>query len=71
MIARIAAAVVFLAMLILLRVTFVMDGSSAILFFFVGHPLLILGILLGVFALARRLARERAARGKGARAQTV
>jgi len=57
---RIAALLVFLSMLVLLRVTFGMNGNNAILFFFVGHPLLVAGILLGIFALARRLARERA-----------
>lgn len=64
MIARIAALLVFLSMLVLLRVTFGMNGDNAILFFFVGHPLLLVGILLGVYALARRLARERATRGQ-------
>ena len=60
MMARIAALLVFLSMLVLLRVTFAMNGHSAILFFFVGHPLLVVGMLLAVIALARRLARERA-----------
>jgi len=61
MMARVAALLVFVSMLILLHVTFAMNGDSAILFFFVGHPLLVVGILLAVIALARRLARERAA----------
>jgi len=61
MIARIAALLVFLSMVILIRVTFGMNGDNAILFFFVGHPLLVAGLFLAVFALARRLSRERAA----------
>lgn len=65
MIARIAALAVFVSMLVLLQVTFDMNGSNAITFFFAGHPLLILGLILGVMALARRLARERAARRAG------
>jgi hypothetical protein len=36
------------------------DGASAILFSFVGHPLLLMGLVLAVIALSRRLARERA-----------
>jgi hypothetical protein len=60
MMARIAALLVFLSMLVLLRVTFGMNGHNAILFFFVGHPLLAAGLLLAVIALARRLTRERA-----------
>lgn len=59
MIPRVAAILIFLSMVLLLRVTFAMNGGNAILFFFVGHPLLLAGILLGVYALARRLARER------------
>lgn len=60
MMARVAALLVFLSMLVLLRVTFWADGHNAILFFFVGHPLLAVGMLLAVVALARRLSRERA-----------
>jgi len=61
MIARIAALLVFVSMVILLRVTFEMTGNNAIVFFFIGHPLLLAGLLVAVFALARRLSRERAA----------
>lgn len=61
MMARLAALCIFLAMAILLRVTFRMDGQSAILFSFVGHPMLVVGLGLAVVALARRLRRERAA----------
>jgi peptidoglycan/LPS O-acetylase OafA/YrhL len=60
MMARLAALLVFLAMVILLVITFGMNGHNAILFCFVGHPLLLLGLLLAMIALARRLARERA-----------
>jgi hypothetical protein len=66
MIARIAAVLVFLSMVILLRITFGMNGHNAILFFFVGHSLLVVGLLLAVIALGRRLARERAAAGRHA-----
>lgn len=60
MIARIAALLVFLSMVVLLKITFDMTGPNAIMFIFVGHPLLLGGVLLAVVALARRLARERA-----------
>lgn len=61
MIARTAAVLIFVSMAILLRITFGMNGHNAILFFFVGHPLLIAGLLLAMIALGRRLRRERAA----------
>jgi hypothetical protein len=60
MMARIAAALIFVSMAILLRVAVMPDGASAILFSFVGHPLLLMGLVLAVIALSRRLARERA-----------
>jgi hypothetical protein len=59
MMARIAAALIFVSMAILLRVAVMPDGASAILFSFVGHPLLLMGLVLAVIALSRRLARER------------
>jgi hypothetical protein len=62
MIARIASLMILGAIGILLLVTFDMSGYNAIIFTFVGHPLLVLGLLLGFFALSRRLRREAAMR---------
>ena len=53
--ARIAALLILLSQLVLLWVTFDPDGRSAIAFSFVGHPLLGAGVLLGLWALLRRL----------------
>jgi len=58
MMARIAALMILGATGILLWVTFWPTGYSAIVFSFVGHPLLALGLLLGFVALSRRLRRE-------------
>ncbi|MFT4569352.1 MAG: hypothetical protein ACI8TX_000144 [Hyphomicrobiaceae bacterium] len=60
MIARLAALLIFVAMAILAYTSLVMDGAAAIVFSFVGHPLLGLGLLLAVIALSRRLRHERA-----------
>jgi hypothetical protein len=63
MMARVAALIVIAAMVMLLWHTFEMTGRSAILFYFVGHPMLAIGLLLGFIALSRRLRRERAEGG--------
>ncbi len=62
MIARLAALLVLGAMLILVWTTVNMTGHTAIVFSFVGHPMLGLGLILGFYALSRRLRRERSYR---------
>ena len=59
--ARVAALLVIASQLILLWLLFDLSGTTAIVFTFVGHPLVGLGVLLGLWALLRRKARERAA----------
>ena len=66
MMARIAALLILGAIASLLWVTLWPSGRSAIVFSFVGHPLLVLGLLLGFVALSRRLRREAALRRLGA-----
>ena len=61
MMARVAAVLVLVPMLLLLWVTFDMNGHTATWFSFVGHPMLGVGLLLGAVALTRRLRREAAA----------
>ena len=61
MIARVAALMVIAAMAILLWTTFDLTGYSAIVFSFIGHPLMAVGLLLGFLALWRRLRREASA----------
>lgn len=60
--ARIAALMVIAAQGILLWLVADMSGRTATAFSFLGHPLLGLGLLLGLIALVRRLRREAAAR---------
>lgn len=59
--ARIAALLVIASQALLVWVCLEPTGRTAILFSFVGHPLVVLGVGLGIWALARRKARERAA----------
>jgi len=59
--ARIAALLVIASQLILLWMLSDLSGATSIVFTFVGHPLVGLGVLLGLWALLRRKARERAA----------
>ena len=61
MMARLAALLVGASQLILLWLLFDLTGRSAIVFSFVGHPLMAVGVALGLVALLRRKARERAA----------
>jgi hypothetical protein len=61
MMARIAALLVIASQLLLVWMVLAPTGRSAISFTFVGHPLLLAGIVLGFVALRRRLLRERAA----------
>jgi len=62
MMARIAALLLIVSQLILIWVSLAPTGQAAIYFMFVGHPLVAIGFVLGLIALTRRLARERAAR---------
>ncbi len=61
MMARIAALLVIVSQLLLVWMVLAPTGRSAISFTFVGHPLLLVGIVLAFVALRRRLMRERAA----------
>ena len=65
MMGRLAALLVIASQLILLWMLLDLNGRTAILFSFVGHPLVAVGVVLGAVALLRRRARERAA-GAGA-----
>lgn len=56
---RAAALLVLISQLILIWITFDLRGQSAIWFSFVGHPLLAVGLALGLWAMLRRLRRER------------
>lgn len=58
-ITRVAAVLILLSQVILLVLVLEMKGTTAILFSFVGHPLLAAGLALALMRLARR---ERAAR---------
>lgn len=58
--ARVAAVLVIASQLILLWMLWDLSGKTAIVFTFVGHPLVGLGVVLGLWALLRRKARERA-----------
>lgn len=62
MMARIAAAMVIASQLILIWVSLRPNGRSASYFMFVGHPLVLVGCVLGAVALTRRLMRERGER---------
>jgi len=58
-IARLAAVLVLISQLILVWIALDVHGRSAIWFTFVGHPLLAVGLVLGLWAMLRRLRRER------------
>ncbi len=62
MMARIAALLLVASQLILIWMALAPTGRSAIYFVMVGHPLVLVGSILGVIALQRRLSRERAER---------
>jgi len=59
MMARIAALLVIASQLLVVWVALAPSGRSAIYFTFVGHPLVVVGSLLALVALTRRLLRER------------
>ena len=55
---RIAALLILVSQLLLLWVVFDPAGPPSIWFTFVGHPLTAVGVVLGIWALTRRLMRE-------------
>ncbi len=56
--ARIAALLIVASQLLLLWVVFDPTGPTSIWFMFVGHPLVAIGVGLGIWALTRRLMHE-------------
>ncbi len=58
---RIAAILILASQLVLVWVAVQPNGTTAIWFSFVGHPLLAVGCSLGLWALTRRLRGERMA----------
>ena len=61
MMGRIAASLVIASQLLLVWLALAPSGRSATYFMFVGHPLVVVGLVLGLVALTRRLMRERGA----------
>ncbi len=59
--ARIAALLLIASQLLLVCLALAPSGKTSILFMLVGHPLVLVGSALGIVALTRRKARERAA----------
>ncbi len=55
---RVAALLILVSQLLLLRVVFDTTGPPSTWFTFVGHPRTALGVVLGVWALTSRLMRE-------------
>ena len=60
MMARIGALLVIASQLILLSLALAPSGRTSFVFMFLGHPLVVVGSALGIVALTRRKARERA-----------
>ena len=55
---RLAALLILVSQILLLRVVFDPTGPTSIWFSFAGHPLVAVGVALGIWALTRRLMRE-------------
>jgi H+/gluconate symporter-like permease len=55
---RIAALLVLLSQFLLIWVVLDTNGRTSIWFTFLGHPLVAVGVLVGIVALTRRLSRE-------------
>ena len=55
---RVAALLILVSQLLLLWVVFDPTGPTSIWFTFVGHPVAGAGVVLGIWALTRRLLRE-------------
>lgn len=62
---RIAAILILVSQLLLVWLALEPNGTTAIWFSFAGHPLLAVGCVLALWALARRLRRERNAQVPG------
>ncbi len=65
---RLAALLILISQVLLLWVVFDTTGSPSTWFTFAGHPLVAAGVVLGLWALTRRLmleAREREAAKRG------
>ncbi len=55
---RVAALLILISQILLLRVVFNPTGPPSIWFSFVGHPMLGVGVVLGLWVITRRLMRE-------------
>jgi hypothetical protein len=55
---RIAALLILISQILLLRIVFDPTGPPSIWFSFVGHPMLGAGVVLGLWVLTRRALRE-------------
>jgi hypothetical protein len=55
---RVAALLILISQILLLRVVFDPTGPPSIWFSFVGHPMLGVGVVLGLWVITRRLMRE-------------
>jgi hypothetical protein len=55
---RVAALLILISQILLLRVVFDPTGPPSIWFSFVGHPMLGAGVVLGLWVITRRLMRE-------------
>ncbi len=55
---RLAALLILASQLLLLWVVFDPTGPTSIWFTFVGHPLVAVGVALGIWAITRRQVRE-------------
>jgi hypothetical protein len=55
---RVAALLILISQILLLRVVFNPTGPPSIWFSFVGHPMLGAGVVLGFWVITRRLMRE-------------
>lgn len=67
MMARVAALLILASQLLLLWCVLAPSGRTSIWFTLVGHPLVIVGVALGTWALTRRLMRESQERKAAAR----
>lgn len=69
--ARVAALLIIASQAIALWVALDTTGHTAIVFSFVGHPLLVAGIVLGIVALAMRRSQEARQRAAASGASTA
>ena len=56
--ARVAALLILVSQFLLLRIVFDTTGPPSTWFTFVGHPLVAVGVVLGIWVLTRRLMLE-------------